>query len=60
MAGLFVQRANLHGATQFCRELCLFVATQLQADATIRKALGADASGILECLNLAFAPYGDQ
>ncbi len=32
----------------------------LQAGITIRKALKADAAGILECLKIAFEPYRDQ
>jgi predicted N-acetyltransferase YhbS len=34
--------------------------TALQTDITIRKTLGADAPGILECLKMAFAPYRDK
>ncbi|MGB7552801.1 MAG: GNAT family N-acetyltransferase [Candidatus Korobacteraceae bacterium] len=32
----------------------------MHADITIRKASGADAPGILECLRIAFAPYRDE
>ncbi len=32
----------------------------MQADITIRRALETDASGILECLRIAFAPYRDH